>query len=113
MLKRLVCIAALGLFAAPLDASTQSYPARPITVVVPFPAGGPSDVVARIGTEQMGKILGQAMIIENGGGARGTSRGARVAAAAAGGYTLVAGSIGPPRAPPGLTPHMKNGFQRH
>src|SRR5215831_20191876 len=55
MLTRLACIAALALFAAPLDASAQSYPSRPITVIVPFPAGGPSDVVARIVTDEMGK----------------------------------------------------------
>src|SRR5262245_62020310 len=58
MLKRLLCIAILGLFVAPPDANAQGYPLRPITVVVPFPAGGPSDVVARIVTEQMGTILG-------------------------------------------------------
>ena len=50
MLKRFICIAALLLFAAPPDVSAQDYPSRPITVVVPFPAGGPSDVVARIVT---------------------------------------------------------------
>ena len=52
-------------------------PVRPITVVVPFPAGGPSDVVARAVTDQMGKILGQSLVIENVGG--GTSGSARVA----------------------------------
>ena len=62
------------------DAQAQGYPSRPITVVVPFPAGGPSDVVARIVTEQMGKILGQSMVIENVGGAGGTIGSARVAA---------------------------------
>jgi tripartite-type tricarboxylate transporter receptor subunit TctC len=51
----LICVAASALFAAPLSVHAQSYPSRPITVVVPFPAGGPSDVVARIVTEQMGK----------------------------------------------------------
>ncbi len=55
MLKRLICITALGLFAILHDANAQSYPARPITVVGPFPAGGPSDVVARSVTEEMGR----------------------------------------------------------
>ena len=50
----------------------QSYPARSISVVVPFPAGGPSDVVARIVTEHMGRTLGQQLVIENVGGAGGT-----------------------------------------
>ena len=61
-----------ALLAAPLPATAQPYPSRPITVVVPFPAGGPSDVVARIVAEQMGKVLGQTMVIENVGGAGGT-----------------------------------------
>jgi tripartite-type tricarboxylate transporter receptor subunit TctC len=58
MLKRFACITALFLLAAPLDLSAHDYPSRPITVVVPFPAGGPSDVVARIVTEEMGKFSG-------------------------------------------------------
>src|SRR5262249_57626627 len=61
----LLCVAVSAVLAAPLGVNAQSYPSRPITVVVPFPAGGPSDVVARIVTEQMGKILGQSMVIEN------------------------------------------------
>src|SRR4029453_17308647 len=112
MLKQLVYIAALGLLAAPLEASAQSYPSRPITVVVPFPAGGPSDVVARIVTEQMGKILGQSMVVENVGGAGGTIGSARVAAAAADGYTLLAGSMGSHVAAPVLTPNVKYDSER-
>ncbi len=73
-LKGLLCLAALGLVPRRQAVQAQSYPARPITVVVPFPAGGPSDVVARIVTEQMGKILGQKLVIENVGGAGGTHR---------------------------------------
>ena len=93
-LTGLLCVAALGICAAPANAQAQSYPSRPITVVVPFPAGGPSDVVARIVTEQMGKILGQSMVIENVGGAGGTIGSARVAAAKPDGYTLLAGQHG-------------------
>src|SRR3954468_779101 len=89
-------LATLALCAAPWDAHAQGYPSRPITVVVPFPAGGPSDVVARIVTEQMGKILGQSMVIENVGGAGGTIGSARVATAHPDGYTLLAGSMGSP-----------------
>src|SRR6516162_6302248 len=103
----LICVAVLAFFAAPLSVNAQSYPSRPITVVVPFPAGGPSDVVARIVTEQMGKILGQSMVIENIGGAGGTIGSARVAAAAADGYTLLAGSMGSHVAAPVLTPNVK------
>src|SRR5256885_10854085 len=79
---------------APMPASAQPYPSRPVTVVVPFPAGGASDVVARIVTEQMGKVLGQNFVIENGGGAGGSIGSARVAAAAPDGYTLLAASMG-------------------
>ena len=105
-------LAALALCAAPLDARAQSYPSRPITVVVPFPAGGPSDVVARIVTEQMGKILGQSMVIENVGGAGGTIGSARVAAAHPDGYTLLAGSMGSHVAAPVLTPNVKYDSER-
>jgi len=90
-----------------LVAQAQSYPARSITVVVPFPAGGPSDVVARIVTEHMGRTLGQQMVIENVGGAGGTLGSARVAAAQPDGYTLLAGSMGSHVAAPVLTPNVK------
>ena len=83
-----------------LSAHAQSYPAKSITVVVPFPAGGPSDVVARIVTEHMSRTLGQQMVIENVGGAGGTLGSARVAAAQADGYTLLAGSMGRMLPPP-------------
>jgi len=83
----------MGLCGMPA-ALAQSYPSHPITVIVPFPAGGPSDVVARILTEAMGKSLGQTVVIDNVGGAGGTIGSARVAAAKPDGYTLLAGSMG-------------------
>jgi tripartite-type tricarboxylate transporter receptor subunit TctC len=92
---------------APFTTSAQPYPSRPVTVVVPFPAGGPSDVVARIVTDQMGKLLGETMVIENVGGAGGTIGSARVAAAAPDGYTLLAGSMGSHVSAPVLTPNVK------
>ena len=92
----------------------MTLPARPrairrasITVVVPFPAGGASDVVARIVTDHMSRSLGQQMVIENVGGAGGTLGSARVAAAAPDGYTLLAGSMGSHVAAPVLTPNIK------
>jgi tripartite-type tricarboxylate transporter receptor subunit TctC len=88
-------------------AQAQDYPAHSITVIVPFPAGGPSDVVARIVADQMGKILGQTLVIENVGGAGGTLGSARVASAAPDGYTLLAGSMGSHVAAPVLTPNVK------
>ena len=85
----------------------QDYPSHSINVVVPFPAGGPSDVVARIVADQMGKVLGQTLVIENVGGAGGTLGSGRVAAAAPDGYTLLAGSMGSHVAAPVLTPNIK------
>ena len=88
-------------------AFAQDYPARNITVVVPFPAGGPSDVVARIVAEAMGRTLGHTLVIENVGGAGGTIGSARVATASPDGYTLLAGSMGSHVAAPVLTPNIK------
>ena len=103
----LMVLAMCELGGMPLASHAQSYPARSITVVVPFPAGGPSDVVARIVTEHMGRTLGQQMVIENVGGAGGTLGSARVAAAQPDGYTLLAGSMGSHVAAPVLTPNVK------
>jgi tripartite-type tricarboxylate transporter receptor subunit TctC len=72
-------------------ARAQSFPTRPITIVVPYPAGGPSDTVIRIISEKMKASLGQAVVIENVGGAGGSIGVGRVARAAPDGYTLVAG----------------------
>src|SRR6516164_1077968 len=93
-------------------ALAQSYPSHPITVIVPFPAGGPSDVVARILTEAMGKSLGQTMVIDNVGGAGGTIGSARVAAARPDGYTLLAGSMGSHISAPVLMPNVRYDSER-
>jgi tripartite-type tricarboxylate transporter receptor subunit TctC len=85
----------------------QDYPTRSITVIVPFPAGGASDVVARIVTDQMTKTLKQSMVIENVGGAGGTVGSGRVASAAPDGYTLLAAAMGSHVAAPVLTPNLK------
>jgi tripartite-type tricarboxylate transporter receptor subunit TctC len=100
-------LVALGLW--PAASQGQDYPTRSVTVVVPFPAGGPSDVVARIVAEHMSRSLGQTLVIENVGGAGGTIGSARVAAAAPDGYTLLAGSMGSHVAAPVLTPNIKYG----
>ena len=107
----LACVTA-GIGLMPVAASAQAYPSRSITVVVPFPAGGPSDVVARIVTEHMGKTLGQTMVIENVGGAGGTLGSGRVASAAPDGYTLLAGSMGSHVSAPVLTPGIKYDSER-
>jgi tripartite-type tricarboxylate transporter receptor subunit TctC len=112
MIKLTYLVAFAGFSAMPLVAHAQSYPNRSITVVVPFPAGGPSDVVARIVTERMGRTLGQQMVIENVGGAGGTLGSARVASAQPDGYTLLAGSMGSHVAAPVLTPNVKYNSER-
>ena len=73
-------------------ARAQSYPDRPITLVVPFPAGGPTDVIARIFAERLRQALGQPVIVENVAGAGATIGVARVIRAAPDGYTLSAGN---------------------
>jgi tripartite-type tricarboxylate transporter receptor subunit TctC len=74
-------------------ASAQVYPARPITVIVPFAAGGPLDTVARLVSEGMRMTLGQPIIIENVAGATGSVSVGRAVRAPADGYTLVAGTL--------------------
>jgi len=90
-----------------LPVGAEDYPSRSITAIVPFPAGGASDVVARIVTDQMSKFLKQAIIIENVGGAGGTGGSARAAAAAPDGYTLLAAAMGSHVAAPVLTPNLR------
>jgi tripartite-type tricarboxylate transporter receptor subunit TctC len=69
-------------------ARAQTYPSRPITMIVPYPAGGPTDTIARLLGERMRASLGQPMIIENVAGAGGNIGVGRVARAAGDGYTL-------------------------
>ncbi|WP_375776100.1 tripartite tricarboxylate transporter substrate binding protein BugD [Bradyrhizobium sp. ma5] len=83
---------ALGAFAVP--ASAQNYPTRTITMIVPFAAGGPTDVISRIVTAHMAQTLGQSIVIENVVGAGGTTATTRAARAANDGYTLVTGHMG-------------------
>ena len=78
----MIVLTALGLLGASGAAGTQVFPTRPVTLVVPFPAGGPSDTLARILAEQMQEALGQPVVVENGAGASGSLGVARVARAA-------------------------------
>ncbi len=89
---RKVLILAAALFAAgALEAAAQTYPSRVVTIVVPYPAGGPTDTIARIPAERMQVALGQSVIIENIGGAGGSIGVGRVAHASPDGYTLSIG----------------------
>jgi tripartite-type tricarboxylate transporter receptor subunit TctC len=80
-------------------ARAQSYPTKPITIIVPAAAGGPTDTVARLMADSMGRTLGQQVLVENIGGAGGTIGMARVAKAPADGYTLAVWHIGQSTAP--------------
>jgi tripartite-type tricarboxylate transporter receptor subunit TctC len=73
--------------------SAQTWPARPITMIVPYPPGGPTDVLARVLADQMRGVLGQPIIIENIGGADGSIGVARAARAKADGYTIDLGAM--------------------
>jgi tripartite-type tricarboxylate transporter receptor subunit TctC len=77
-----------------LPVSAQTWPTRPLTLVVPFAAGGPSDVAGRIIAQRLTEILGQQVVVENPSGAGGTLGSSRVAKAAPDGYQFVIGNIG-------------------
>jgi tripartite-type tricarboxylate transporter receptor subunit TctC len=90
------------------SASAQtSYPSRPIVVIVPFAAGGPTDVVARIVGEQMSRTLGQQLVVENIGGAGGSTGMTRAAQAPPDGYTIAVGNMGTQSAAPAFYPNLK------
>jgi tripartite-type tricarboxylate transporter receptor subunit TctC len=86
--------ALLCVLACAVSARAQDWPSRNITMVVPFPAGGPLDVVARIMAPPMSEALGQQIIIENIGGAGGSTGSSRVAKAAPDGYVFLYGNQG-------------------
>ena len=94
---RLACAAAATVFVTPAfltPALAADYPSRTITMIVPFAAGGPTDVVARIVAQHMSTTLGQTIVIENVVGAGGTTATTRAARAANDGYTLITGHMG-------------------
>lgn len=107
-LKKTSLLLALGAaLLMPAAAQAQGYPTRPITVIVPFAAGGPTDTVARVVGEHMSKTLGQSIIVENVAGAGGTTGMTRAAKAAPDGYTIAMGHMGTLGAAPGLYPSLQ------
>jgi tripartite-type tricarboxylate transporter receptor subunit TctC len=105
MTKRLLLFATLlGLSAG---AAHAAYPERPITLIVPFAAGGPTDVVARIVGDHMSRTLGQQLVVENVTGAGGTTGTTRAAQAAPDGYTIIMGHMGTHGAAPAVYPNLK------
>jgi tripartite-type tricarboxylate transporter receptor subunit TctC len=96
------------LAAAVLSApAAAQYPTKPITVIVPFAAGGPTDVVTRLVGDHMSRTLGQTIIVENVGGAGGTLGMTRAAQAQPDGYTIAVGNMGTQSAAPALYPNLK------
>jgi tripartite-type tricarboxylate transporter receptor subunit TctC len=94
MLKKTLGVALGALLATLATAAAQNYPTKPVTMIIPFAAGGPTDVLGRVVGQRMGEILGQSVIIENIGGAGGMTGAKRVADAAPDGYTMVLGTVG-------------------
>jgi tripartite-type tricarboxylate transporter receptor subunit TctC len=88
-------------------AAQEAYPSRPITMIVPFAAGGASDVIARIVAEEMGKHLGQRIVHENVGGAGGTTALTRASRAAPDGYTIFIGNSGTNAAAYSIYPDLR------
>ena len=94
MLKSLSGAACGILLAVTGTALAQTYPARPLTMIIPFAAGGPTDVLGRVMAQRMGEILGQQVVVEIVGGAGGMTGSKRVVDAAPDGYTFVLGTVG-------------------
>jgi tripartite-type tricarboxylate transporter receptor subunit TctC len=98
MTRTRIAAACIGMLmsvpALPGAARAQDFPTRPLTLVVPFLAGGGIDVTARIQAQRMGELLGQTVVVENIGAAAGMAGGARVARAPPDGYTFEIGNVG-------------------
>jgi tripartite-type tricarboxylate transporter receptor subunit TctC len=105
-LRGLIASALFVLAMSSAPAAAQ-YLSKPITIIVPFAAGGPTDVVARLVGDHMSRTLGQTIIVENIGGAGGTIGMTRAAQANPDGYTIALGNTGTQAAAPALYPNLK------
>jgi tripartite-type tricarboxylate transporter receptor subunit TctC len=94
MKKAIIAAVFVGALALTGPAAAQNFPSHPVTMVIPFAAGGPQDVIGRIIAQRMGELLGQTVVVENVGGAGGMIGSKRVADAKPDGYTMVMGSVG-------------------
>lgn len=115
MKKLVLGLAAAATLALTAGAQAQGYPTKPVTMIVPFAAGGPTDIIARIVADHMSKTLGQQLVIENVAGAGGTTGITRAITAAPDGYTIAMGHLGTFSAAPATYPGLKydpiNGMQ--
>lgn len=107
MRRSLSVLALAAALALPVSGAGAAWPERPITMIVPFAAGGPTDVVARIVAEPMSRTLGQQIVIENVAGAGGTTGTTRAAQAAPDGYTIEMGHMGTHGAAPAAYPDLR------
>jgi tripartite-type tricarboxylate transporter receptor subunit TctC len=106
-MKKIIAILAAATAIMTGPASAQTYPTKPVTVIVPFAAGGPTDIVARIMADYFAKALGQQFVVENVAGAGGTTGTLRTAQATPDGYTIMMGHMGTHGAAPALYPNLK------
>src|ERR1051325_8634045 len=93
-MKKLQAAVLAGLLAATVSAVAQDFPNKSMTMVIPFAAGGPTDVLGRVVAQRMGEILKQTVVVENVGGAGGMTGMKRVADARPDGYTFGLGTVG-------------------
>ena len=93
-MKKILFAAAVAALALAGPAAAEDFPTRPVTMVIPFAAGGPQDTIGRIIAQRMGELLGQSVVVENVGGAGGMTGSKRVADAKPDGYTMILGSVG-------------------
>jgi putative tricarboxylic transport membrane protein len=105
-MERLWIAAALVVFAGIGGGQAQDYPTRTVTVIVPFAAGGPADVMGRIASDIFSRHLGQSFVVENVGGAGGTVGTTRAARANPDGYTLISGHMGTNALAPVFYPNL-------
>ena len=101
-----VAAGAAALSLVSLAAAAQTWPARTITLIVPFPPGGSTDVSARVAADHMSKTLGQQIVVQNVGGAGGTTGSTRAMQAEPDGYTILMGQMGTHAAAPALYPKL-------
>ncbi|MEO5771660.1 MAG: tripartite tricarboxylate transporter substrate binding protein [Burkholderiaceae bacterium] len=106
MIRRTLLALAASLISLPALAQTDPWPSRPVRIVSPFPAGGTSDIMARMLSEALAKELGQPFVIDNVGGAGGTIGTLRAAKVAPDGYTLLQTGVGQNAVAHGLNPNV-------
>ncbi|MEH2498852.1 tripartite-type tricarboxylate transporter receptor subunit TctC [Bradyrhizobium sp. AZCC 1678] len=106
MAKQLMAAAVLLMAVGMNGAQAQDYPARTVTIIVPFAAGGPADITGRIAADIFNRHLGQKFVVENVGGAGGTIGALRAARAPSDGYTILSGHLGTNALAPAFYPNL-------